>query len=146
MMEVNEAAIVITENVDTNARIIFGASSDDTATKKGEIKITVVATGFDFDMAAPIDQQQRARKKIRLDSEEVLPSKEDAKKVLTEDSFVSSSKKIDEDKGEKDPMSFGDELTRPKKQDVAETTDTSSEDSEEDDLEIPAFIRKKLGK
>lgn len=45
MSEVNEAAQIITESVDRDAKVIFGAVQDDRL-KKGEIKITVVATGF----------------------------------------------------------------------------------------------------
>lgn len=145
MMEVNEAASVITENVDTNARIIFGASSDETATKKGEIKITVVATGFDYDMSASPDSPQNSRKKIRLDSEEVIPNKEDAKKVLNEDGFITSTKKIEPEEEKRDSMSFEDEVTI-NKPDVEESTGSNTQELEEDDLEIPAFIRKKLGK
>lgn len=43
--EIKEAAKVITENVDPKAHIIFGAVKDATL-KKGEIKITVIATKF----------------------------------------------------------------------------------------------------
>jgi cell division protein FtsZ len=46
MFEVEEASNVITESVDPDARIIFGTVIDDNA-GKGEIQITVVATGFD---------------------------------------------------------------------------------------------------
>lgn len=45
MWEINEAAKVITESVNPDAKIIFGAVHDDRL-KKGEIKITVIATGF----------------------------------------------------------------------------------------------------
>lgn len=45
MFEVDEAARVITEAADPDANIIFGAVINDSYT--GEIKITVVATGFD---------------------------------------------------------------------------------------------------
>jgi cell division protein FtsZ len=45
MMEVNDAAQVITESVDPEAKVIFGAITDEDL-KKGEIKITVIATGF----------------------------------------------------------------------------------------------------
>ena len=45
MAEINEAARVITEHIDTDAKVIFGAVLDDKL-KRGEIKITVVATGF----------------------------------------------------------------------------------------------------
>lgn len=43
--EIQEAAKVITKNVDSKAQIIFGAVKDNSL-KKGEIKITVIATKF----------------------------------------------------------------------------------------------------
>ncbi len=48
MLEINEAANIITETIDPDARVIFGAVLDDQI-GKGEIQITVVATGFDSD-------------------------------------------------------------------------------------------------
>lgn len=45
MAEINDAAKIITESIDPEARVIFGASQDNTL-KKGEIKVTVIATGF----------------------------------------------------------------------------------------------------
>ncbi|MBI2057534.1 MAG: cell division protein FtsZ [Candidatus Yanofskybacteria bacterium] len=48
MSEINEAAKIITENIDPNAKVIFGAVEDDKL-KKGEIKITVIATAFNGD-------------------------------------------------------------------------------------------------
>lgn len=45
MFEVDEAAKIITESVDSDANIIFGATINDDYT--GELKITVVATWFD---------------------------------------------------------------------------------------------------
>ncbi|HCC60299.1 MAG: cell division protein FtsZ [Candidatus Staskawiczbacteria bacterium RIFOXYC1_FULL_37_43] len=43
--EISESAKVITENVDPNAQIIFGAVKDNNL-RKGEIKISVIATNF----------------------------------------------------------------------------------------------------
>lgn len=45
MFEIHDAAKFITESVDPNAKIIFGTVRDDKL-KKGEIKITVIASGF----------------------------------------------------------------------------------------------------
>lgn len=45
MQEVSEAAKVITASADENAKVIFGAVLDESM--KEEIKVTVVATGFD---------------------------------------------------------------------------------------------------
>jgi len=47
MNEVHEAAKVVTESADDNAKIIFGAVID--PNMKDEIKVTVVATGFSDD-------------------------------------------------------------------------------------------------
>jgi cell division protein FtsZ len=43
--EIQEAAKVITESIDTDARVIFGTIRDERL-KKGEVKVTVIATGF----------------------------------------------------------------------------------------------------
>ncbi len=45
MLEVQEAAKVVTESVDKDAKIIFGIATDPTL-KKDEVKVTVIATGF----------------------------------------------------------------------------------------------------
>jgi cell division protein FtsZ len=44
--EINQAAEIITSKADSKAKIIFGAVNDKKL-KKGELKITVIATGFD---------------------------------------------------------------------------------------------------
>lgn len=47
MYEVEEAARAITEHVDPNAKVIFGTVIDPSQVEEGEMRITVVATGFD---------------------------------------------------------------------------------------------------
>lgn len=57
MFEVDEASRMITESCDPNANIIFGTSIDDAYT--GEIKITVIATGFSEETNAQIASTSR---------------------------------------------------------------------------------------
>jgi len=45
MLEIQDAARIITESIDPHAKVIFGAIKDDKL-KKNEIKVTVIATGF----------------------------------------------------------------------------------------------------
>lgn len=45
MLEVQDAANVITEAIDPDAKVIFGAVTDPTL-KKGQVRVTVIATGF----------------------------------------------------------------------------------------------------
>lgn len=58
MFEVDEAARVITEAADPDANIIFGAVINDSYT--GEIKLTVVATGFDYSQGEQTLQRPRS--------------------------------------------------------------------------------------
>lgn len=71
MFEVDEAARVITEAADPEANIIFGAVINDSYT--GEIKITVVATGFDYKQ----NENPLIRKRSAFDSSrDSLPIKQ----------------------------------------------------------------------
>lgn len=97
MFEVDEAARIITEASDAEANIIFGAVINDSYT--GEVKITVVATGF--------DSVARDRASFRNHS-----------------SLNSLST----------PSGFGTK---------SQTTPVMK--NAEDELDIPAFIRKKMG-
>ncbi len=45
LLEIQDAAKIITESIDPNAKVIFGTSRD-LKLKKGEIRITVIASGF----------------------------------------------------------------------------------------------------
>jgi cell division protein FtsZ len=47
--EIQDAAKIITESIDKDAKVIFGTIKDDKL-KKGEMKVTVIATGFPTDM------------------------------------------------------------------------------------------------
>lgn len=58
MWEINEAAKVITESIDKDAKLIFGAVHDERL-KKGELKITVIATGFSGLAPKPIEPQRK---------------------------------------------------------------------------------------
>jgi cell division protein FtsZ len=57
MFEIDEAARMITESCDPNANIIFGTSIDDRYT--GEIKVTVIATGFSEESNAQLGALSR---------------------------------------------------------------------------------------
>jgi cell division protein FtsZ len=62
MYEVDDAAKFITKSADPDAKIIFGAVIDEAMEE--ELKITVIATGFDDEMKRPvtmhkIEEQER---------------------------------------------------------------------------------------
>ena len=75
MTEINEAAKVITESIDPEAKVIFGAVMDENL-KKGEIKVTVIATGFNESLLrkttetriqdiSPVDQiEEKGKRKL----------------------------------------------------------------------------------
>ncbi|MFH1255267.1 MAG: cell division protein FtsZ [bacterium] len=120
MHEVNEAAKVITSSVDEDAKIIFGAVIDDKY--KDEIKITVVATGFDG---------------RRIGVSESVSSD----RIYTPNSYITA----EDDRESKEQMAKKKSKISPLKQAQSELAQKKSSESEEDDeLGIPAFIRKKM--
>lgn len=66
IFEVNEAADLIRESVDEDANIIFGAGIDENI--EDEIKITVIATGFDEE--EPVRQSRKVKEDKEEDEEE----------------------------------------------------------------------------
>lgn len=83
MYEIDEAAKTITEAADPDANIIFGAIIDDAMS--GEVKITVIATGFDSVTSQNkkqinIGEMQRNRQTeyapLELENEEIKPEEE----------------------------------------------------------------------
>ena len=71
IIDVNEAAQLITAAADPEANIIFGAGIDDNLTD--EVKITVIATGFE---KAPFTAPKAAAPKLDLDAAEEAPAGE----------------------------------------------------------------------
>ncbi len=86
MLEIQDAARIITESIDPQARVIFGAIKDDKL-KKNELKVTVIATGFpeesggynpNFNIArrAPVAAPEPRRSEpVEEDSEPVVRGK-----------------------------------------------------------------------
>ena len=73
IFEVNEAADLIRQSVDQDANIIFGAGIDETL--KDEIKITVIATGFNEKKTSKIfDRNTKTTAEERLKSREEVAS------------------------------------------------------------------------
>ena len=64
MWEINESAKVITESIDREAKVIFGAVYDEKL-KKGEVKVTVIATGFAANTGAPATLSRDERIEIK---------------------------------------------------------------------------------
>ena len=65
MFEIQDAAKIITESVDPNAKIIFGTVRNEKL-KKGEIKITVIASGFPENLVKKSLFQETDEKKGKI--------------------------------------------------------------------------------
>lgn len=144
MLEVSEAANIITENIDPNAKVIFGTVVDDQI-RKGEIQITVVATGFDtvHKKKEPIGLTTVVSNKTNVmtyhASRSVVEERED---VEVEEDFVVDEPIFIPRKMETPPMII-EEKIQPR---TAPLRAEAKELMEDEDLEIPAFIRRKMKK
>jgi cell division protein FtsZ len=126
MAEVAEAASIITQHVDRDANIIFGMGYDDQGElKKGEVKVTVIATGFSggFQPNRPtITNQARPASDISFfggESRQSQPQRPPEQQSYSPPQPAATS---------------------------APTRDTITDPSvsEDFDLDIPAFIRRKM--
>ena len=164
MQEVNDAAQVITESTDEDAKVIFGAVIDEDM--KDEVKITVVATGFGDRMPKRIDPRGQERSTVMSMNQNLFgPSPTNFANVATaptgqqeeekKDSPPSFKRKIfggttDKTKEEtterQQPQPHSQpqkNIIKPKLRKPDSATDANVEPDEE--LEIPAFIRRKMG-
>ncbi len=131
MYEVDEAAKAITEAADPDANIIFGSLIDDAMS--GEIKITVIATGF----------ENEVRRK---------PSTPPPQPEKNEDTIVSSmgiprTPFFTRDTSLKDNNTSAPNFTsrtEPIIELKPEDDDNDKNDNNDDELDVPAFIRRKL--
>jgi len=140
MYEINEIAEIITSSADGGANIIFGTVID--KTMNGEVKVMVVATGFEnFEiqkkdiakMTSNYRQNQyisRMNSNIK-DSSEIIEDRdeiefEDEKTLdLDKDNDIDNTDQFDD---------YGD----------IETTDSSEIIEQNSEYDIPAFLRKKI--
>lgn len=128
MFEIQDAAKVITESIDPEAKIIFGTVRDDKL-KKNEIKITVIATGF------PESSQSNSSSK---------PSPSIATPAPTESSLGGIMKRVQE-KGKifNAPLEPRKEVpVAPEKIEVKKEPEKETKDDDDDWGAIPAFLRR----
>jgi len=136
ILEVQEAAKVISESVDKDAKIIFGMMRDNKL-KKGQIRIIVIATGFPErspELAAierslfslPIKDQQTARGKIY---NEITKQREE----------IAGTEAKDEPRKEKEEPIV---TAQPQKREESEKRAPRAEEEEDMWGAIPNFLRR----
>jgi cell division protein FtsZ len=135
MHEVEEAAKIITGNADDNAKVIFGALIDPEL--KDQIKITVVATGFDGRdrFREPAQEKQFfAGGRATYNPTPVMRPRQQAEDERSEESTPVKRPAVA-------PMPS----TRPTAAPAQSARPDANQTASDDDLEIPAFIRKRMG-
>jgi len=172
MYEVSEAAKVITQSADPQAKVIFGAIIDETM--KDEIKITVIATGFDSRMdrpktksvlgsgvyvppraTEPLERVSFASRSVATDRpthirhEASAPAEPAPVRQSVEEAPapVQRVPQVDTQPSARQPHvqtpSYAPvQASRPPASPIAHVP--APKESPDDDLEIPAFIRKKM--
>lgn len=125
LLEVQAAAQIVTDTIDKNAKVIFGTSKDDRL-KRGEIRVTVIATGFPEG-----DGASRGAPLFQMSGN----SKKDKKEVADEDSSGRIYNTVLPETTE--------EEEKPQKNDTAKKGTTPKAVDEDDDWgAVPAFLRR----
>lgn len=133
IQEVQTAAKIITESIDSDAKVIFGTTRDEKL-KKGEIRITVIATGFPTD--SPRKSLFQAQTEMTIQKMPEIVEKKEMKSpnrtsknpepvtTIEDDDFIPTS---------------------PAKESIEIVDDAFSDDSKDDDdwSAVPSFLRRK---
>jgi cell division protein FtsZ len=138
MFEIQDAAKIITESVDANAKIIFGTVRDEKL-KKGEIRVTVIASGF-----------PEINLKRSMSAQEVAERKEEAKEMKASNRAANNDRDASErtsaDRGSADRGRIYNTITPNPIQPVAPKDTKPVDDKKDDDGDdwsaIPAFLRR----
>ncbi|MFH1145652.1 MAG: cell division protein FtsZ [bacterium] len=131
MAEVADAADIITKHADPEAKVIFGTVIDPSMGE--EMKVTVIATGFNDKGASAVSKSR----KLEVEAKRQFMSPQIQKDQKTE---VMAPPVIKEK--EEEPIRFIRRERETKKIEIPDLPMTA----EESELDIPAFIRKKLGR
>ncbi len=115
MFEIQDAAKVITESIDPNAKVIFGTVRDDKL-KKNEVKVTVIASGF--------------------------PDVEDKKSLFHEDVQAVGTPAKDEKRGRIFNTIPAAPVTQVKETKAEEKKEEVKETDDDDWGAVPAFLRR----
>lgn len=120
LLEVQAAAQIVTESIDKNAKVIFGTSKDERL-RKGEIRVTVIATGFPDSIGGvrtPLFQM--TAKKEKSDDEGAISKMYNAVRAPSKD----------------------DETVPPISEKKVEPTPKVNDDEDDWALGVPAFLRR----
>lgn len=140
MYEVEEASKAITEAAHPEANIIFGAIVDDAMS--GEVKITVIATGFESEVAKPPAKRRPSSEEMGYASPLSTPANSMPSSIpffgstpapLSQSHFAAEVEPIE-------PPTFSRRNPEPMKPIEQPSKDQDSDE----ELEVPAFIRRKL--
>jgi cell division protein FtsZ len=134
MLEIQDAARVITESIDPHAKVIFGAIRDEKL-KKNEVKVTVIATGF-----PEADTGMTASSIVRA------PEKKEDRIEISEESrgriFNSIGSGRNNDESKELPRKKDEVTASETKQKEPKPVDPVDEEDEEDWGAVPAFLRR----
>jgi cell division protein FtsZ len=158
MHDVSEAAKMINSLADKEAKIVFGAVIDESL--GDEIKVTIVATGFNDKNIRPNKKNETEKKTIssNINSDNDYYSSSN-KKTFDLMADVSSKKSFDSEKEEREKKSIFNFNSKSlfHKDKIDDDTDlpssnkninnlNKSQTDEESELDVPAFIRNKINK
>ncbi len=138
MLEIQDAARVITESIDPHAKVIFGAIKDEKL-KKNELKVTVIATGFpesEINGDTTIVQALGGfRREVKREAAPTAEEEDEREEPARGRIFNSIPKREERE-------SAPEEKRTPEPQREPRPVDPSDEDDEDDWGAVPAFLRR----
>lgn len=144
MHEIAEAAKIVTGNADENAKVIWGTVIDESL--KDEVKITVIATGFDKKSDNTFMNRMGKSAFSSSFNSLTVPEVPKAPEKKSTPPLRTETERVNTEFNKSDFSSTSLQKKPIKRLDLEKETDLPvvNKKNEEDELEIPAFIRRKI--
>lgn len=146
ILEIQSIAKIITESIDKDAKVIWGKTQDDKL-KKGEIRVTVIATGFPNSGSRKsifqakqgmVNNTPRVEESLEEDNlivEETVPEKKPLRKE--------EPKEVKEIRNSIPTVEDFEELQKKEKEPIEIVDGDDFEEDDDDWSAVPAFLRRK---
>jgi cell division protein FtsZ len=142
MFEIQDAAKIITESMDPDAKVIFGTIKDEKL-NKGEVKVTIIASGFPEEQQGRVDRSQQSPSFMQRESREIEDIKVEKSKIFN--IMPSKEREIESEQIMSQPIVKDVKQPAPAPEEKQKTGNKPlppPSDEEDDWSAVPAFLRR----
>ncbi|MEN9921411.1 MAG: hypothetical protein RLZZ517_389 [Candidatus Parcubacteria bacterium] len=136
MFEIQDAAKIITESMDPDAKVIFGTIKDEKL-NKGEVKVTIIASGFPEEFQSKVDRSQQSPSFVRPREDEPKVEKSKIFNIMS-----SKEKEVEETPAAPEPVKEVKQIPVAEEKPKGGNKPLPPQEDDDEWSAVPAFLRR----